>query len=393
MSRDFGSTRYAARVGPPATRVTSDDILGTTGMTGRITHMTTITGTTYADEELVTAPSVPSLGAKVGAEALGTFILVLFGVGAAIYAANFAGPLGAALAFGIAVIAAATCWGHVSGGHYNPAISLGAAIAGRLSWADLLPYWLAQVVGGGVAGALLFVTVPKGLAEATQRTGASDVVAAGANGFAELSPYGALSSGQVTTSLVQALLIEVIATAVLVGVALAVTNPRLGTPAVPAPVVIGLTLTAVLLVAIPFTNGSVNPARSTAAALFAGSDHLGQLWLFWAAPLLGAAIAAIAVRMATPVGPVYGDVAHDDLDPTADPLLADDAALSDEVLLTDEEILRADGAALDPEIGAAAVEATEIDVVEEEPLDASAPLDEDAVVEEVAPSPKDRPTE
>ncbi|GHS85056.1 hypothetical protein AGMMS50218_01610 [Actinomycetota bacterium] len=264
----------------------------------------------------------PSVIARWGAEAAGTFVLVLLGVGAAIYASYFGGVLNAALAYGIAALAAAAAWGNVSGGHFNPAITLGAALAGRTSWVDVLPYWLAQLVGGILAGAVLFITIPSGFATAIGKTKTQEVFAAGANGFGEHSPLATLSSGAVKGTVLQALVIEAIATAILVGVVLAVTSKRARLSF--APVAIGLTLTALALLTIPLTNGALNPARATAAALFSGGDFLGQLWVFWVAPLVGGAVAGFLYRAFS-------------REPVEDNLLEeDDVAVLDEDLLVVE---------------------------------------------------------
>lgn len=254
-------------------------------------------------EETDVAPEY-SLVARLGAEVFGTFTLVLLGVGLALFAAvnGVAGngvivPLG----FGIAVLGAASAVGHISGGHFNPAVSLGGAIAGRISWADLVPYWLAQLVGGAAASAILFFLIPSSLPsligqnpDATARTFFSGT----SNGFGEHSPLATISSGQVEFSLVQALLVEIVATAVFVGVILGVTDKRSRISYAPA--AIGLTLGVLIALAAPITNGSLNPARATATAIFSEGWALQQLWLFWVAPLLGAAIAGLVYLLATP---------------------------------------------------------------------------------------------
>lgn len=254
-------------------------------------------------EETDVAPEY-SLVARLGAEVFGTFTLVLLGVGLALFAAvnGVAGngvivPLG----FGIAVLGAASAVGHISGGHFNPAVSLGGAIAGRISWADLVPYWLAQIVGGAAASAILFFLIPSSLPsligqnpDATARTFFSGT----SNGFGEHSPLATISSGQVEFSLVQALLVEIVATAVFVGVILGVTDKRSRISYAPA--AIGLTLGVLIALAAPITNGSLNPARATATAIFSEGWALQQLWLFWVAPLLGAAIAGLVYLLATP---------------------------------------------------------------------------------------------
>ncbi|MEZ5865551.1 MAG: aquaporin Z [Geminicoccaceae bacterium] len=189
---------------------------------------------------------------KLAAEFFGTFVLVFGGCGAAVLAAGFPGLgigfLGVALAFGLTVLTMAFAVGHISGGHFNPAVSLGLAIGGRLPWSDLAPYWIAQVLGGLVAATILYIIA----------SGAPDWAAGGfaSNGYGALSPGGyGLSS---------ALLIEVVLTAVFLIVILGATSPK--APAGFAPIAIGLCLTLIHLISIPVTNTSVNPARSTAVA-------------------------------------------------------------------------------------------------------------------------------
>ncbi|KQY47350.1 aquaporin [Cellulomonas sp. Root137] len=240
----------------------------------------------------------PTLVARLGAEAFGTFALALVGLGIALYTGlSQVDGLAVALGFGIAVLAAIIAVGHVSGGHFNPAVTLGAAIGGRTPWKDVLPYWLAQLVGGILAAAILFITIPSTLpslitqdTEATAKTFFTNV----ANGFGEHSPLATASSGQVEFSLVIGLLVEIVLTAVFVGIILGATDRRSAN--VQAPFAIGLALAVLLLVATPVTNGSLNPARSTAAAIFSESWALGQLWLFWVAPLVGAALAGLIYR-------------------------------------------------------------------------------------------------
>ena len=241
----------------------------------------------------------PSLVARLGAEAFGTFTLVLVGLGIALYStvSGLGGTLGVALGFGIAVLAGIIAVGHVSGGHFNPAVTLGAAIGGRTAWKDVLPYWLAQLVGGILAAAILFITIPAALpgllnqgAEASSKSFFSSV----SNGYAEHSPLSVASQGQVEFSLVIALLVEIVVTAVFVGIILGATDRRSAN--VQAPFAIGLALAVLILVAIPVTNASLNPARSTASAIFSDSWALSQLWLFWVAPLVGAALAGLIYR-------------------------------------------------------------------------------------------------
>lgn len=216
---------------------------------------------------------------KLAAEFFGTFVLVFGGCGSAVLAAGFPelgiGFLGVALAFGLTVLTMAFAVGHISGGHFNPAVSLGLAVGGRFSWGELAPYWIAQVLGGLVAAAILYI-IASGAPEWT------------AGGFAS-NGYGALSPGGY--GVMSALLIEVVLTAIFLIVILGSTSPK--APAGFAPIAIGLCLTLIHLISIPVTNTSVNPARSTAVAFFAETGAAGQLWLFWVAPLLGAAIGAV----------------------------------------------------------------------------------------------------
>lgn len=264
----------------------------------------------------------PGLLARTGAELFGTFVLVFAGVGTMLYARldNTVGSLAVAVAFGLAAVVGMVTVGRVSGGHFNPAVSLGAAIAGRLSWADLLPYWLAQLVGGAVGAAVLFLTIPDGLA---QLIGGSqdkrELFGATANGFGQHSPLAHLIAtnninSQAQFSLTAALLTEVVATGILVATYLVLTR-RVGPAAADpkAPALAGLALTALVLVTLPITNAGLNPARSTAAAILAPSWALSQLWLFWAAPLLGAALAALLVRAFGTPAPVL-DGGDEDLD-------------------------------------------------------------------------------
>jgi aquaporin Z len=216
---------------------------------------------------------------KLTAEAIGTFWLVFGGCGSAILAAAFPelgiGFAGVSLAFGLTVLTMAYAVGGISGGHFNPAVSLGLAVAGRFEWKDLAPYWAAQVVGAVLAAGALF-------AIATGKPG-FDVGGFASNGFGDLSPG--------KYSLMACLMVEIVLTAGFLIVILGATSSRV--PAGFAPLPIGLALTLIHLVSIPVTNTSVNPARSTGVALVAQTGAMGQLWLFWLAPLLGAAIGAL----------------------------------------------------------------------------------------------------
>jgi len=221
---------------------------------------------------------------RLSAEFVGTFWLVLGGCGSAVLAANFGGdgnPLGigfvgVALAFGLTVLTGAYALGHISGGHFNPAVSFGLWAGGRFPAKDLLPYIVAQVLGAIFAGWILFQIA----------SGKPDFEAGGfaSNGYGALSPGG--------YSVAAAFLIEVVLTAVFVVIIMGATHKL--APAGFAPIAIGLGLTLIHLISIPVTNTSVNPARSTGVALFADTAALGQLWLFWVAPILGGLIGGMA---------------------------------------------------------------------------------------------------
>lgn len=215
---------------------------------------------------------------KLSAEAFGTFWLVFGGCGSAVLAAGFPelgiGFVGVSLAFGLTVLTMAYAVGHISGGHFNPAVSLGLAIGGRFAWTGVLPYWIAQLVGGLVAATVLYAIA----------SGAPDW----SPGSFATNGYGALSPGGY--GMVSALVIEVVLTAGFLIVILGATSSR--APAGFAPIAIGLCLTLIHLISIPVTNTSVNPARSTAVSFFAETGAIGQLWLFWVAPLAGAALGA-----------------------------------------------------------------------------------------------------
>ncbi len=219
---------------------------------------------------------------KLAAELIGTFWLVFGGCGSAVLAAAFPdlgiGFAGVALAFGLTVLTMAYALGGISGGHFNPAVSLGLAVANRFSWKDLVPYWIAQVVGAVIAGAVLYAIA----------SGKPGFEAGGfaSNGFGDLSPGG--------YSLQAALIIEIVLTAGFLIVILGATSKA--APAGFGGLAIGLALTLIHLISIPVTNTSVNPARSTGAALFAETAAMGQLWLFWVAPLVGGALGALIWR-------------------------------------------------------------------------------------------------
>lgn len=237
---------------------------------------------------------------RLAAEFLGTFSLVFAGCGSAVLTAGYVagsvhlgiGFLGVALAFGLTVTVMAYAIGPVSGGHLNPAVTVGLAVAGRFSWRDVPAYAGTQIVAAVAAAGALF-------AVASGRPGFD----AAASGFAS-NGYGSRSPG--TYSLTAALVVETVLTAIFLYVILAVTSDR-ANPAT-APLAIGVCLAVIHLVSIPVTNTSVNPARSIGPALFAGGQAIGQLWLFVIAPLLGAAIAGFtyARLFADQRGPVAG---------------------------------------------------------------------------------------
>jgi aquaporin Z len=218
---------------------------------------------------------------------IGTFWLVLGGCGAAVLAANHMpetnlgiGLVGVSLAFGLAVLTGAYALGHVSGGHFNPAVTLGLVAARRFPVGDAAPYIVAQVVGGLAAAAVLAVIATGVEGFSIRDTGFA------ANGFDHLSPGG--------YSMLAALVSEVVLTAVFLIVIMGAT--RKGAPSGTAPVAIGLALALIHLISIPVTNTSVNPARSTSQAVFAGGDYLLQLWLFWVAPIVGGVLGALIYR-------------------------------------------------------------------------------------------------
>jgi aquaporin Z len=228
------------------------------------------------------------LSKRLAAEFIGTLWLVLGGCGSAVLAAKFPevgiGFAGVALAFGLTVLTMAYGIGHISGCHLNPAVSLGLVVGGRFPAHELLPYIVAQVLGAIAGAAVLFVI-------ATGKAGA-DIGSLASDGYGEHSPGG--------YGLHAALVCEFVMTFMFLIVILGSTDPR--APAGFAPIAIGLCLTLIHLISIPVTNTSVNPARSTGPALFAGGWAIQQLWLFWIAPLAGGAVAGLAYRF----------VAHDD---------------------------------------------------------------------------------
>ncbi|MGP9147510.1 aquaporin Z [Vibrio parahaemolyticus] len=221
---------------------------------------------------------------KYLAEAFGTFWLVLGGCGSAVLAAGFPdvgiGLLGVALAFGLTVLTMAFAIGHISGCHLNPAVTVGLWAGGRFDTKDVAPYIIAQVIGGLIAGGILYVI-------ATGQAG-FDVVGSGfaANGYGEHSP------GQY--SMLAALVSEIVMTMMFLIVIMGATDKR--APQGFAPIAIGLCLTLIHLISIPVTNTSVNPARSTAVAMYVGDWAVSQLWLFWVAPIVGGVLGAVIYK-------------------------------------------------------------------------------------------------
>lgn len=221
------------------------------------------------------------------AELIGTFWLVLGGCGSAVLAAAFPevgiGLLGVSFAFGLTVLTMAYAIGHISGCHLNPAVSVGLMVGGRFPAKDLVPYIVAQVVGA-ILGAWVLYMIASGKAGFDVASGLAS------NGFGEKSP-GKYSMGA-------GFLTEVVMTGMFLFIILGATHGL--APKGFAPIAIGLGLTLIHLISIPVTNTSVNPARSTGPALFAGGEYLSQLWLFWVAPIIGAAIGGIIYRIVGP---------------------------------------------------------------------------------------------
>ena len=218
---------------------------------------------------------------KLVAEFIGTFWLVLGGCGSAVLACNYPGAgigfVGVSLAFGLTVVTIAYALGHISGAHLNPAVSVGAWVAGRLETKDLFPYIIAQVLGG-IAGAGILYIIATG--------NGSNIGGFATNGYDSLSPG--------KYSLTAALVTEIVLTFIFLLVILGSTDER--APKGFAGLAIGLCLTLIHLISIPVTNTSVNPARSTSQAVFVGGEAVSQLWLFWVAPIVGAILAGIVYK-------------------------------------------------------------------------------------------------
>lgn len=229
---------------------------------------------------------------KLVAEFIGTAWLVLGGCGAAVLAAGVPGVgiglVGVSLAFGLTVLTGAYALGHISGGHFNPAVSIGLWAGGRFDAKDLIPYIIAQVVGGAVGAGILYLIV----SSSADFTGVGTGMGAFATNFYDANVYG------VNFGMVGALVTEIVMTFMFLIVILGATHknasPGFGGMA------IGLALTLIHLISIPVTNTSVNPARSTAVAIFAEANAMGQLWLFWVAPIVGAILAGFVYKFMAP---------------------------------------------------------------------------------------------
>lgn len=213
------------------------------------------------------------------AELIGTFWLGLGGCGSAVLHAGGIGTLGVALAFGLTVLTMAYAVGHISGGHFNPAVSFGLWAGGRFSGRELLPYIVSQVIGAILAGAVLYVI-------ATGQAGFDVTKGFASNGFAAASPGH--------YSMTAALVTELVLTAFFLFVIMGATDAK--APAGFGPLAIGLALTLIHLISIPVTNTSVNPARSTGVAIFAGGIYLQQLWFFWVVPIVGGLVGGVIYR-------------------------------------------------------------------------------------------------
>ena len=332
-------------------------------------------------------PVTSSPFALIGAELLGSFLMVFVGLGVALYASlQGAGPLEIALGFGVALLAGIAAVGHISGGHFNPAVTFGSALAGRTPWKLVPLYWITQVVGAAAAAAALFATIPQSLVsgDGAAYSSLKNFFSTVANGYGDHSPPfvtaqqaffdtylsqgatqeqidAALTSGELVMptftafDLTAVAIMEVIATALFVGVILAVTDRRVRAKS--APIVIGLTFFILLLLAAPFDGGSLNPARSLAAALFSDGWALSQVWIFWVAPLVGAAIAALFYRGFAGEETVVDYVYYDDAP-------ADGELELDEIAV-EEDAVEEDAAA-------------RADVVVEEPVSADEPTDKPA---------------
>ncbi|MCH6469787.1 aquaporin [Sinomonas terrae] len=237
---------------------------------------------------VTTAAAVPSdtkefgIVAKLAAEAFGTFLLVFGGLGVALFSNPSSAPLPAPLAIGLSIAVSIAAFGHISGGHFNPAVTLGTAVAGRTPWRRVPGYIVAQLVGGAIGALILWIAVKTLPGLSNVQTIFTQL----SNGVDSLSPN--------KFPMAAGLLAEVVATAAFLAIILAATSKRAAKGV--APWAIGLGLAILVQAIAPITNASLNPARSTATVIFAEPTALGQLWIFWVAPLLGAAIAGLIFR-------------------------------------------------------------------------------------------------
>ena len=265
----------------------------------------TVPDTAAVSAASAAAPVYP-LTTRLAAEATGTFLLVFAGLGTALFnSSTSAFPVG--MAFGVALIAGIIAFGHISGGHFNPAVSLGLAILGKIKWLEMVWYWIVQIVGALLASVVLFaiLKVLPAVTGGTSGLTTQKLFDSLANG------YGAHSPSQVP--LIGVLLVEAVGTAIFVAVVMGATSSKNKTQL--APIGIGLALAMAITVALPLSNGAMNPARATAVVFFADSWAAGQLWLFWVAPLFGGAIAAVIFKAFAPAkAVVLGDVDVEDDD-------------------------------------------------------------------------------
>jgi len=251
-------------------------------------------GDALVTDAVATDPARPSLIARVGAEAAGTFILVFLGVGMALLlSVTGNGTVVVGLGFGLGVMIAIVAFGRVSGAHLNPAVTVGAWLAGRLPGLDVVPYILGQVVGGIFAGLVLRMGIAS--LDGVDNQQVTNLMGTVSIGYGDHAPYA--TSG-LTWNLGIAFGVELIATAIFVLVVLSATAKKAS--AAIAPFVIGLAYATVVTFTIPFTNAALNPARATATALFADNWALAQLWVWWLAPIVGAAIVGLAFRIFGP---------------------------------------------------------------------------------------------
>lgn len=231
---------------------------------------------------------VHPLSTRVAIEALGSFVIVLAGLATAIFSAS---PATVAFSYGLALIAVLIAFGNITTGYFNPAISLGMAVAGRIKWFAAILFMVAQTIGAFAAALVLYAVIK--VIPAGASGGVAKVFTTLANGFDSHSPL--------SVPMIGVLIVEVVLSAVLVAVVLGATSPS--NKSVLAPLAIGVALIVGMIVTVPISNGSLNPARSTAVVFLSDSWAVGQLWLFWLAPLFGAALAAAIYRTFTPLAP------------------------------------------------------------------------------------------